>query len=132
VTVREIGRTSAILTAATEAGANILSGPDLRISAAEGAANSACAAAYRAARARADAYADAGGMEIARVLSIRDAGGVQGNRFLPGAGPVASPPPVVSAQAVAMPEEGGGAGRVLAGQTTSAVAVQVDFALVPR
>jgi hypothetical protein len=28
-----------------------------------------------------------------------------------------------------MPEEGGG--RVLAGQTTSSVSVQVDFALVP-
>jgi hypothetical protein len=30
----------------------------------------------------------------------------------------------------AMPEEG--AGRVLAGQTVSAVSVQVDFALVPK
>jgi len=130
VTVREIGRTSAVLTAATEAGANILSGPDLRISDAEGAANSAYAAAYRAARARAEAYAEAAGMEIARVLSIRDAGGAQGNRYLPGA-----VPPPVAASAVAnqaMPEEGGGAGRVLAGQTTSAVAVQVDFALVPK
>jgi hypothetical protein len=62
------------------------------------------------------------------VLSIRDAGGSQGNRYVPGA----VPPPVVApvvAQA-AMPEEG--AGRVLAGQTVSAVSVQVDFALVPK
>ena len=130
VTVRDIERTSAVLTAATEAGANIVSGPDLRISDAEGAANSAYAAAYRAARSRAETYAEAAGMEIARVLSIRDSGGVQGNRYLPGA----VPPPVAVAPVVnqaAMPEEGGG-GRVLAGQTTSAVAVQVDFALVPQ
>ena len=129
VTVRDIGRTSAVLSAATEAGANIVSGPDLRISDAEAAANSAYAAAYRAARARGEAYADAAGMEIARVLTIRDAGGVQGNRYLPGA----VPPPVVApvVNQAAMPEEGG-AGRVLAGQTTSTVAVQVDFALVPK
>jgi uncharacterized protein YggE len=126
VTVRDIDRTSAVLSAATEAGANIVSGPELRMSDPEAAANAAYGAAYRAARARAEAYAQAAGLEIARVLSIRDGGGAQGWRYLPGA----TPPPVVVAQA-AMPEEADAGGRVLAGQTTSAVSVQVDFALVP-
>jgi uncharacterized protein YggE len=128
VTVRDIERTSPVLSAVTEAGANIVSGPDLRIANSEAATNSAYAAAFRNARARAEAYAEAGDMTIARVLSIRDAGGAQGNRYVPGAVPPPVAAPVV-AQAV-MPEEG--AGRVLAGQTMSSVAVQVDFALVPK
>lgn len=131
VTVRDIDRTGQVVTAVTDAGANIVSGPDFRMSDAENAATSAYGAAYRAARARAEAYAEAAGMEISRVLSIRDAGGVQGNRYLPGAVPVAPPPPVNVATAQA--EQGSGAGgMIMSGQTTSAVAVQVDFALVPK
>jgi len=132
VTVRDVDRTDAAVGAVTEAGANILSGPDLRMADPEKAANSAYGAAYRAARARAEAYAEAAGMEIARVLSIRDAGGSQGNRYLPGAVPVAPPPPVNAAYPrpeEAMAQSGG---VVMAGQTTSTVAVQVDFALVPK
>ena len=129
VTVRDIDRTSDVVAAVTEAGANIIAGPDLRMSDPEKAANSAYGAAYRAARARAEAYAEAAGMEISRVLSIRDAGGSQGNRYLPGAVPVAPPPPMI--EAMARPEEGRG-GMIMPGQTTSAVAVQVDFALIPK
>jgi uncharacterized protein YggE len=135
ITVRNVDKTGEAVTAVTEAGANIVSGPDLRMSDPEKAANSAYGAAFRAARARAEAYADAAGMEISRVLSIRDAGGAQGNRHLPGAVPVAPPPVAVSAQAGwPGPEQGRGAGggMIMAGQTTSAVAVQVDFALVPK
>jgi len=130
VTVRDVDETAAAVTAATDAGANIVGGPDLRMSDPEKAANSAYGAAYRAARARAEAFAEAAGMEIARVLSIRDGGGSQGMRYFPGAVPVAPPPPVAIEAAMARPEEGGGI--VMAGQTTSAVSVQVDFALVPR
>jgi uncharacterized protein len=131
VTVRDIDRTSEVVTAVTEAGANIIAGPDLRMSDPEKAANSAYGAAYRAARSRADAYAEAAGMEISRVLSIRDAGGSQGNRYLPGAVAVAAPPPVNAAYP--RPEEAmARSGVVMAGQTTSAVAVQVDFALDPK
>ena len=129
VTVRDIDKTGAAVTAVTEAGANILSGPDLRMSDPEKAANSAYGAAYKAARARAEAYAEAAGMEISRVLSIRDAGGAQGNRYLPGAVPTA-PPPVVGYPVAEQAMDA--SNRVLAGQTTSAVAVQVDFALVPK
>lgn len=114
------------MTAVTSAGANVVSGPDLRIADSERAANSAYAAAFKAARARADAYAEAAGMRVARVLTIRDSGGTQGNRYLPGAVPVV-PPPVVMEQSAAAND-----GRVMAGQTTSSVSVQVDFALAGR
>jgi uncharacterized protein YggE len=136
VTVSDIDRTGAAVAAVTDAGANIVSGPDLRMSDPESAANSAYGSAYRAARSRAEAYAEAAGMEISRVLSIRDAGGAQGNRYLPGALPVAPPPVAVSAQAGGWPapEEGRGAGggMIMTGETTSSVAVQVDFALKPK
>lgn len=70
-------------------------------------------------------------MKIARVLSIRDAGGAQGSRYLPGAVPVAPPPVVAVRTSTDSMRAEEGCGRVLAGQTTSSVAVQVDFALVP-
>ena len=131
VTVREVDRTGEVISAVTDAGANIVSGPDLRVAEPEKAANTAYGAAYKAARARAEAYAEAAGMEISRVLTIRDMGGAQGNRYLPGAVPVAPPPPPIATDvAMARPESGGG--MVMAGQTTSAVAVQGDFALVPK
>ena len=131
VTVRDVDKTGAAVPAVTEAGANIVSGPDLRMSDPEKAANSAYGAAYKAARARAKAYAEAAGMEISRVLSIRDAGGAQGNRYLPGAVPTA-PPPVVGPGYPMAEQAMDASNRVMVGQTTSAVAVQVDFALVPK
>ena len=127
VTVRDVDKAGAAVTAATEAGANIVSGPDLRMSDPEKAATEAYGAAYRAARLRAEAYADAAGMEIARVLTIRDGGGSQGNQYLPGV-PMPPPPPPIAMQV--SPESG--ASRIMPGQTTSMVSVQVDFALVPQ
>lgn len=119
VTVRDVDRASAVITAATAAGANILSGPDLRLADPVKAANSAYTAAYEAAHARAQAYADAAGMTIARVLTVRDAGGTQGNRYLPGAVPVAPPP-------VAVEQSAANASTVLLmpGQTASTVSVR--------
>ncbi|MEL7690873.1 SIMPL domain-containing protein [Citromicrobium bathyomarinum] len=131
VTVRQIDKAGDAVTAATEAGANVFSGPDLRISDSEKAANTAYGEAFKAAKARAQAYADAADMKIARVLTIRDGGGAQGNRYIPGAPP--PPPPVVmqtSRDAVMVEEAGGGV--IQPGQTTSRVSVQVDFALVPK
>ena len=130
VTVRDVDKTAQAVSAVTDAGANVVSGPDLRMSDPEGAANTAYGNAYKAARSRAEAYAEAAGMEITRVLSIRDMGGGQGNRYLPGAVPVAPPPPVSRGYAVA--EQAAGDGMIMAGQTTSSVAVQVDFALIPK
>lgn len=130
VTVRKIDAAGAAVTAATEAGANILSGPDLRISDSEKAANAAYGEAFKAAKARAEAYSRAAGMEISRVLTIRDGGGGQGDRYFPGAPMPVAPPPVAMAQTMNAAEEGGS--RIMLGQTTSRVAVSVDFALRPK
>lgn len=127
VTVRKVDSAGAAVAAATAAGANIVSGPDLRISDPEMAANSAYRDAYKAARSRAEAYAEAAGMKVSRVLSIRDAGGMQGNRYLPGAVPAPPPRPVMAEQA-----SDSSAGTIMPGQTSSSVAVQVEFALEPK
>ena len=74
VTIREMGKVGEAVTAVTEAGANLLSGPDLRVSNREAASKSAYAAAYKAARSRAEAYASAADLKIARVLGIYDGG----------------------------------------------------------
>lgn len=143
VRVRDIEKASAAVTAVTGVGANIVSGPDLRLSDPEAAANSAYANAYAAARRRAEAYAEAAGMEISRVLYIRDAGGSQGNRTMgaaqqiayPVAPPPPPPPPYGPLPPVAVapqPEEGGYGATIMPGQTTSSVTVQVDFALTEK
>ena len=74
VRVRDIRQAGAAVAAATEAGGNVVSGPMLRVSSPEAADNAAYAAAYKAARARAEAYAAAAGLRVARVLAIRDEG----------------------------------------------------------
>lgn len=138
VTMDDPGRAGAAVTAVTEAGANVLSGPSLTMSDPEATANLAYADAYKAARKRAEAYAEAAGMEVSRVLYIRDAGGQQGQTWLRGADamneamvqrtsnapppPVAPPPPINTG---ARPEEGG----MMVGTTRSNVYIQVDFAL---
>jgi uncharacterized protein YggE len=126
VTVRDVDKAGAAVAAATAAGANIVSGPDLRMANPEKAATVAYTGAYKQARARAEAYAEAAGMKISRVLTIRDSGGSQGNRYLPGAMP-AAPPPVMAEQAAR-----DASAAIMPGQTTSIVAIQVDFALRPK
>ncbi len=118
VRVRAVDRAGAAIAATTEAGANVLSGPDLRISDREAANRSAYANAYRAARARADAYAGAAGLKIARVLAIRD--GIDGGA------------PPIGYRGYAAVEVAPTVSReppVSAGLTTSTVSVRVDFAL---
>ena len=127
VTIRDIDRASAAVTAATEAGANVMSGPAMQMSDVETAANGAYANAFKAARARADAYAEAAGMEVSRVLTIRDAGGRQGERYLPGA-----VPPPVAPTAIRIESSADASMPFMPGQTGSQVAVQVDFALRPK
>lgn len=127
VTVRKVDATGSAVTAVTNAGANVLSGPDLRMADPEKAANTAYTAAFKAAQSRAFAYADAADMKVARVLSIRDSGGSQGGRYLPGAVPV-TPPPVMLEQSASAASDG----RIMPGQTTSSVSVQVDFALIRK
>jgi len=135
VTVRVIDSAGAAVAAVTEVGANIVNGPNLSMSDPEETANLAYAEAYKAARRRAETYAKAAGMEVSRVLYIRDAGGSQGMRYLPSAEVAArmdaAPPPVALQAAPPAPAPGQGNPRVMAGQTLSDVAIQVDFALRP-
>jgi uncharacterized protein YggE len=120
IRVRDVSKAGAAIQAATRAGANILSGPDLRVSDPEAAAKGAYTAAYKTARARAETYAEAAGLKVVRVLLIRDGG--------------ASQPPVayemadmaVAGRAQAAPPP------VFAGTDRSQVSVSVDFALGPK
>ncbi|HVM38581.1 MAG TPA: SIMPL domain-containing protein [Sphingomicrobium sp.] len=123
VKLRDMARVGEAVTVATESGANVLSGPELRVSDRETANRSAYAAAYRAARSRAEAYAEAAGLKIGRVLSIHDGG--EGYAPPPYARPVsmdavaqtaAPPPPPVSSP-------------FNPGINTTEVRVRVDFAL---
>lgn len=120
VRLRDTGKTGAAVAAASEAGANVLSGPSLSLSDREAGKNAAYAAAYRAARARAEAYAEAAGLEVARILAIRDGGESGGPMpYYPTDAVMAeqaAPPPPVSAP-------------FRAGTDTQEVRVRVDFAL---
>lgn len=124
VTMRDMSKVGEAVTAVTEAGANLLSGPDLRIRDRERANLSAYAAAFRAARQRAEVYAEAAGMEIDRVLGIYD-GGEYGVPVPP---PSPPPPPVVSPMSV----ERVRAAPFNPGTSTSEVRVRVDFALAQK
>jgi len=120
VRMRDIARAGQAISATTEAGANVLSGPNMTISDPEAANRSAYAQAYKSARARADAYAKAAGLEVSRVLAIRDAG--TGHDPIPYYGAATD----AVAQSVA-PESA----PMRPGMTTSEVRVRVDFALKP-
>jgi uncharacterized protein len=121
VRVRNVERVGQAIAATTDAGANVVSGPDLRVSDPNAANRSAYAAGYRAARARADAYAAAAGLKVARVLAIRDGGDAGVRRpYYEG---------VSVDSAMASPVAQTAAPPVPPGLTTSQVAVRVDFAL---
>jgi uncharacterized protein len=120
VRVRDVTKISAAIAATTGAGANVLSGPNLTIADPEKARLSAYGAAYKAAKVRAQAYADAADMKISRVLTIRDGG---------------SPGQPMPYEMDAMAEQTSAVPRTVSpppvqvGTTTSEVSVQVDFAL---
>lgn len=122
VRLRDIARAGEAIAAATEAGANVMWGPRLTVADPEAAGRSAYAAAYKAARARADTYAEAAGLKVARVLAIRDGGGTAPPMPM---GYVADSMRVTEDAAPAAPP-------VFAGTDTSQVSVRVDFALAPK
>jgi uncharacterized protein YggE len=136
VTLRDASKTSQAVTAVTEAGANIVSGPNLSMTDPEATANLAYADAYKAARRRAEAYANAADMEVSRVLYIRDAGGSQGNTYFRAADAISMPAPEERAMARPVapppPPVAGNAAGVMLGTTNSDVFIQVDFALRPK
>ena len=136
VTMREVDKASEAVTAATEAGANVVGGVDLSMTDPEETANLAYADAYKAARKRAEAYAAAADMEVARVLYIRDAGGQQGSTYFRAADATAvmakqaaAAPPVVAPPPPAIQSS---RPDLMVGTTNSNVFIQVDFALRPK
>lgn len=123
VKVRKIDSAGQVIGAATAAGANIVSGPTLTVDDREKANLSAYAAAFKAARARADVYAKAAGLKVARVISITD-GSAMGEPIEYDASMERmqmSPPPVVQTSAP----------PIRAGLNASTAQVRVDFALAP-
>ncbi len=121
VRLRAVPRAGDAVLAATEAGANLVAGPTLRVSDPEAASMSAYAAAYRAARLRANAYAAAAGLKVTRILAIRD-GGQSGGEPLTMDLEERAPPPTVEVSAAPPPPFNPGV-------NSSTVAVRVDFAL---
>ncbi|RYF94922.1 MAG: DUF541 domain-containing protein [Caulobacteraceae bacterium] len=119
VRIRDMARAGEAVAAVTQAGGNVVAGPDLRISDPEKGDNAAYAAAFKAARARADAYAGAAGLKVGRVLAIRDGGGLGAPMPYEMNGDM-----VMNQARVAAP-----APPVQAGVSTREVSVRVDFAL---
>jgi len=121
VKLRDMSKVGDAVATVTDAGANVLSGPDLRVSDREGSSRSAYASAYRAARARAEAYAGAAGLKVKRIIAIYD-GGESGvpihygrGTTMDAAAQVSAPPPVSA--------------PFNAGINSTEVRVRVDFAL---
>ena len=126
IRVRDVRQAGPAVAAATEAGGNVLSGPQLRVSSPEAADNAAYAAAYKGARARAEAYAAAAGLKVSRVLAIRD-GGVEAVPL--GYGHRASATDAVGLEAQAAAPAAPPAPPVSGGVHLREVRVRRDFAL---
>jgi uncharacterized protein len=120
VRVRKVDQASAAIGTTTGAGANILSGPTLSQSDPEKGKLSAYGNAYKAAKARADAYAEAANMRVDRVLTIRDGGASGGPQ--PYYGDAAMLEQTAAPSPVSAPP-------IRVGTDINEVAVSVDFAL---
>ena len=134
VRMTDVARVGDAVTAVTEAGANVMGGPDLRVSDRESANRSAYANAYKAARERAEAYAEAAGLEIVRTVNIVDGGeyGVPSTSYV--TMDAAAPPPVVSPQNMVRTEQAPPPpppAPFNPGVNRTEVRVRVDFALKP-
>ncbi|MGF1550418.1 MAG: SIMPL domain-containing protein [Sphingomonadaceae bacterium] len=116
VRFRDIENAGRILDALVSVGANRINGPMLSIDEPEEALDEARVAALRNARARADLYAAAAGMRVARLLSISEAGGFQRPY----------PVPVMRAE---MAQEQGPDTRIVPGEQTLSVSLSVAFEL---
>ncbi|MCP3734337.1 SIMPL domain-containing protein [Sphingomonas sp. RP10(2022)] len=74
VRFRDVAKAGSVLDALVAEGANQIDGPNLSLDKPEAALDEARTDAVRRARARADLYAAAAGMKVARVISIAEAG----------------------------------------------------------
>ena len=127
VRVRDLNQAGRAISVTTEAGANVVSGPNMTVADPEAASRSAYAQAYKSARARAETYAQAAGLEVARILSIRDSGesGVP-EQFYGG------PPPISRAATVNAAPPPPEQAPMRPGMNASEVRIRVEFALTPK
>jgi uncharacterized protein YggE len=116
VKFHDIARSGAILDALVQQGANQIDGPNLSLSQPDAALDEARADAVKRARARAELYAQAAGMTVARILSINENGDNAG----------APPPrPMMFARAeAAMPKT-----QIEPGETDVTATIEVRFLL---
>jgi uncharacterized protein YggE len=131
VRIRDMNRVGEAVAGATDAGANLMGGPNLRVSDPEAATRSAYAEAYKAARARAEAYAGAAGLAITRVIAIHDGGAVGSPRPYGRDMNMEGTVSTMDAAAPVSPQEAPPPPSVpfSAGVNRSEVHVRVDFAL---
>lgn len=113
---RDVGKAGAILDALVAEGANQIEGPSLSVDQPEAALDEARVDAVRRAQARAQLYARAAGMQVARIVSISEAGQDSGG---------APNPPVLYARAMAAAPKT----EIAAGERDITVALQVRFLL---
>ena len=123
VKVRKVDQAGAAIAAATGAGANVLSGPNLSVADPEAATLSAHGGAYRAARAKADAYAAAAGLKVVRVVAIVDGGEGGAMPAMDMEADRMAPMSIAAAPAPA---------PVQVGTNSQTVTVRVEFALAPK
>lgn len=114
VKFRDIAKSGAILDTLVREGANQIDGPNLSIDAIEAAQDEARIDAVRRARARAELYAKALGMRVARIVAVSES--------LDGGGP--GPVPQMMARA-----EAKDATQIVPGEQQVTVAIRVRFAL---
>jgi uncharacterized protein len=111
--LRDLARAGSVLDALVAAGANQINGPDLSVDQPEGALDEARTAALATARARAELYAKAAGLRVARIVAISETGG--------GEAPVRPMPMMAMAKRDATP--------IQAGEDVLSVTLQVTFEL---
>lgn len=115
VRFREIAKSGTILDALVREGANQIDGPNLSLDQPDAALDEARVSAVRIARARAELYAKAAGLSVARIVSISESGANDGG---------ASPPPMLFARAVKVTGT-----QLSAGETDVSVTLSVRFLL---
>lgn len=113
---RDVARSGAILDALVAEGANQIDGPSLSIDQPDAALDEARASAVRIARARAELYAKAAGLSVARIVSIAESGSNDGS----------APQPVMYARAM---KADSAPTSVVAGETEVSVTLSVRFLL---
>lgn len=118
VKFRDVAKSGAVLDALVKAGANQIDGPAMALSEPDAALDEARTDAVKRARTRADLYARAAGLTVARIVSIDEAGENDGG--------TPQPPVLYRARAMAAQDA---ATTVLPGETDVTVTVNVRFLL---